>query len=58
LLLNVPVLVPGDLVYGPFLGSGTTAVVAEWLNRNWLASEISAEYYGIAMDHLCQNRER
>ena len=44
--------VPGDLVYDPFLGSGTTAVVAERLKRNWTGSEISAEYYGIAMERL------
>jgi DNA modification methylase len=43
---------PGDIVYDPFLGSGTTAVVAERLKRQWIASEISAEYYGIAMERL------
>jgi len=43
---------PGDLVYDPFLGSGTTAKIAEQLNRNWLASEISAEYYDLAMNRL------
>jgi DNA modification methylase len=42
----------GDIVYDPFLGSGTTAVVAERLHRRWLASEISAEYYGIAMERI------
>lgn len=44
---------PGDLVYDPFLGSGTTAVTAERLHRQWLGSEISAEYYNIAMHRLC-----
>jgi DNA modification methylase len=43
---------PGDIVYDPFLGSGTTAVVAERLNRNWIGSELSPEYYGLAMERL------
>ena len=33
-----------DLVYDPFMGSGTTAYVAKQLNRRWIGSEISAEY--------------
>jgi len=35
---------PGDLVYDPFMGSGTTAYVARSLGRNYLGSEISKEY--------------
>lgn len=42
----------GDLVYDPFLGSGTTAKVAHILNRNWLGSEISSEYVDIAEKRL------
>lgn len=34
----------GDLVIDPFLGSGTTAVVAEQLNRRWMGCDLSAEY--------------
>ncbi len=34
----------GDIVLDPFLGSGTTAVVAEQLQRRWLGCEISPEY--------------
>lgn len=30
----------GDLIYDPFAGSGTTCVVAEKLNRKWIANEI------------------
>ena len=37
-----------DMVYDPFLGSGTTAVSCIKENRNWIASEISAEYVEIA----------
>ena len=33
-----------DLIYDPFMGSGTTAYVAKQLNRRWIGSEISAEY--------------
>jgi site-specific DNA-methyltransferase (adenine-specific) len=35
---------PGDLVIDPFLGSGTTAVVAEQLKRNWKACDCTPEY--------------
>ncbi len=35
---------PGDLVIDPFLGSGTTAVVAEQLKRRWMGCNISLEY--------------
>lgn len=38
----------GDLIYDPFIGSGTTAKMAHLLKRNWIGSEISAEYCKIA----------
>ncbi len=41
-----------DLVYDPFMGSGTTAKVAEIMNRRWLGSEISKEYVCIAEKRL------
>ena len=34
----------GELVIDPFLGSGTTAVVAEQLKRRWMGCDISATY--------------
>ena len=34
----------GDLVYDPFLGSGTTAKASISLDRNWIGSEISSQY--------------
>jgi len=34
----------GDLVYDPFMGSGTTAKMAIVNKRNWVGSEISEEY--------------
>ena len=38
----------GDLVYDPFMGSGTTAKMAHLQKRNWIGSEISAEYCKLA----------
>jgi DNA modification methylase len=41
-----------DLVYDCFMGSGTTAKIAQQMNRNWLGSEISQEYVMIAEQRL------
>ena len=41
-----------DLVYDPFMGSGTTAKVAGLLNRKWIGSEISQEYVQIAQQRI------
>lgn len=38
----------GDLIYDPFMGSGTTAKMAHLQGRNWIGSEISQEYCDIA----------
>lgn len=38
----------GDIVYDPFIGSGTTALAAKKLNRIYIGSEISKEYCDIA----------
>lgn len=35
---------PGDVIIDPFLGSGTTAVVAEQLKRKWQGCDSSLEY--------------
>ncbi len=42
----------GDVVLDPFAGSGTTAVVAKKLNRNFYAVEISEEYVCLANKRL------
>jgi len=42
----------GDLIYDPFMGSGTTAKVAKELNRNYVGSEISSEYCDIIKERL------
>jgi site-specific DNA-methyltransferase (adenine-specific) len=46
---------PNDLVYDPFMGSGTTAKVSIKLNRNFVGSEISEEYYEVANKRINQN---
>ncbi len=43
---------PGDLVIDPFLGSGTTVVVAEQLKRKWKGCDISLEYCRWAADRI------
>lgn len=44
----------GDLIYDPFMGSGTTAKMAKFLNRNYIGSEISSEYCEIIKNRLAQ----
>ncbi len=39
---------PGDVVLDPFLGSGTTAIVAKKLDRRYIGLEIKPEYYELA----------
>lgn len=45
----------GDLIYDPFMGSGTTAKIAIINNRNWIGSEISKEYCDIAEKRINEN---
>jgi len=42
----------GDLVLDPFLGSGTTMVVAEKLNRNSIGIELNSDYIEIAKKRM------
>lgn len=41
-----------DLVVDPFLGSGTTAVVARQMNRQWIGFEIDSNYTKIVENRL------
>lgn len=41
-----------DLVYDPFMGSGTTAKMAILNNRNFIGSEISQEYVDLAYNRI------
>jgi site-specific DNA-methyltransferase (adenine-specific) len=43
---------PGDVVLDPFLGSGTTAVVAKKLGRHYIGIEIDRDYSCLAMKRL------
>jgi site-specific DNA-methyltransferase (adenine-specific) len=43
---------PGQLVVDPFVGSGTTAVVAARLERRWIAGDADASYIGLARERL------
>lgn len=42
----------GDLVIDPFSGSGTTVVVAEQLQRRWMACDLDAQYNQWAIERL------
>jgi len=41
-----------DLICDPYLGSGTTAIACERLNRRWIGIEISKEYCDIAVERI------
>jgi site-specific DNA-methyltransferase (adenine-specific) len=45
---------PNDLVLDPFIGSGTTAVAAKNLKRNFIGIEINNEYCQLAQGRLFQ----
>tara|TARA_B100000287_G_scaffold157103_1_gene148195 strand:+ start:5521 stop:6261 length:741 start_codon:yes stop_codon:yes gene_type:complete len=41
-----------DIILDPFMGSGTTALVSQSLNRKWLGFEIDEKYAKIAKDRI------
>ncbi len=45
---------PGQIVLDPFMGSGTTAQVAEHLGRQWIGCEINPEYAALQANRLRQ----
>ncbi len=45
-----------DLVFDPFMGSGTSAVVAEKLGRRWCGIDINMEYLCWARKRICAAR--
>jgi len=44
----------GDLVFDPFMGSGTIALACKQLNRKWIGCEINPEYIKIINKRLQQ----
>ena len=47
---------PGDVVLDPFLGSGTTALVALRLNRNFIGIEINEKYIEMANKRILSEK--
>jgi len=48
----------GDLILDPFMGSGTTAVAAQELNRKFIGFEVNPEYIKMANKRLEQQNLR
>ena len=46
----------GDLILDPFMGSGTTAVVAERFNRKWIGIEKDIDYRKAALSRIKSSR--
>jgi DNA modification methylase len=44
----------GDVVLDPFMGSGTTAYVAQRLGRKWIGVELNPEYAKIIKNRVAQ----
>ena len=47
----------GELVIDPFVGSGTTLVAAQDVNRNSVGFDLSSEYVGLSMSRLDSNND-
>ncbi len=47
----------GDFVFDPFIGSGTTAVVAQKLGRQWCGVDVNAEYLCWALKRIAAAKE-
>jgi site-specific DNA-methyltransferase (adenine-specific) len=47
----------GDIVLDPFVGSGTTAVVAKQLGRKYIGIDILKEYCELAVQRLAETQE-
>jgi len=49
---------PGDVVFDPFAGSGTTLVAAAQLGRRWLGTELSEQYAAQATARVAEEGAR
>jgi len=47
-----------DLIFDPFMGSGTTAIAADRLGRRWFGCDIVPAYVEIAMERIAADREK
>lgn len=45
---------PGDIVFDPFFGSGTTGEVAQRLGRQWIGCEINEDYEPLQKERTAQ----
>jgi site-specific DNA-methyltransferase (cytosine-N4-specific) len=45
---------PGDIVFDPFMGAGTTAKVAQALGRHWMGCELNPDYLALQADRVRQ----
>ena len=48
----------GDVILDPFIGSGTTAIACEMLNRKWIGVDKSSEYCDIAMERIKEYKQQ
>lgn len=48
---------PGDIVFDPFMGSGTTGKMALLNGRNFIGIELDKEYFAIAENRIRQANE-
>lgn len=58
-LIESPILAgcpENGIVLDPFIGSGTTAVVAKKLDRNWIGIELNPEYLKLAEERISKNK--
>lgn len=49
---------PGDLVFDPFMGSGTTAIAADRLGRRWFGCDTNPDYVEMALKRLEEDRKK
>ena len=47
---------PGQLVFDPYAGTGTTALAAEQLGRRWLVTEVERHYAAVLPQRLTAGR--
>jgi DNA modification methylase len=47
----------GDIILDPFMGAGTTAIMAKRLGRNFIGFELNPDYIALANERLKSNRK-